>query len=88
MIDLTSFNHRRGVWILNSKEVRKTISAAFDWKVHNNCAMTEIRFLKSYLNDEELTPQTIEFMKYHVEALENFIKDNDKCVDTIRETFS
>ena len=87
MIDLTNYEHRRGIMILTSKDVRSTTKAAFDWKVHTNCIRDDAEVILLYLQKDELTDEDIRFIKQHAQNIISWTNNVDANINKVREVF-
>ena len=87
MIDLTNYEHRRGVVILSSKDMRTGVNALFDWKVHTGCAESTIRILKSRINTLDIDDSIKEASLQDCDSILKWIIESGKDIDKAREIF-
>ena len=87
MIDLTNYDHRRGVVILSSKDMRSEVNALFDWKVHTGCAESYLQTLRRRLESLEIDDSIKDQCFSDIDFCLNWIKESSKDIDKAREIF-
>lgn len=87
MIDLTNDNHKRGVMILSSKDVRVVDHSLFDWKVHTGCAENYLSVLRSRIKDLDIDPSIKDASLSDIDFCMDWIKKSAVNIDKAREIF-
>ena len=87
MIDLTNFEHRRGIVILSSKDMRTEVNALFDWKVHTGCAESYLQTLRRRLESMEIDDSIKDQCLSDVDFCLDWIQKSSKDIDKAREIF-
>lgn len=87
MIDLTNDNHRRGVVILSSKDMRSEVNALFDWKVHTGCAEQTLQIIKMRINKLDIDDSIKEATLMDLDSVLHWIKESSRDIDKAREIF-
>ena len=87
MLDFTNENHKRGVMILNSKDVRVIDNTLFDWKVHTGCAENYVEMLIGRVKRLEISDSEKEDMLAYLQFIQNWIKESAKDMDKARDIF-
>lgn len=92
MLDLTSYDHRRGIVILTSKDMRVVSNNLFDWKVHTGCIESHANVIESYLNEisdhtDGQDKKKIDFCLNYIDSIKKWIKDASEDIDKAREIF-
>ena len=87
MIDLTNDNHKRGVMILSSKDVRIVDKNLFDYRLNVDILNIYAGTVANRINDLDIDPSikraTLSDLKY---VCEHMIEAN-KCLDKMRDVF-
>lgn len=87
MIDLTNQDHRRGIVILNSKDMRVVSNNLFNWKVHTGCVSGYLDTLKNRLSKASLNDKDLNDCLGYIKGIEQWIKDASEDIDKAREIF-
>lgn len=87
MIDLTNQDHRRGVVILTSKDMRNEVNALFDWKVHTGCAESYLQTLRRRLESIDIDDSIKNQCLSDVDFCLDWIKKSSIDIDKAREVF-
>ena len=88
MLDLTSYDHRRGIMLLNSKDVRTVDSSIFDWKTYNHCALDMLETMrKRMLADTNMDDSIHNACVSDIDAVIKWIKEAESKIDKAREVF-
>jgi len=87
MIDLTNENHKRGVMILNSKDVRNVDRYLFDWKIHTGCAENYVDVLIARTKTLDVSDSVKESMLSDLGFILDWIKKSAIDIDKAREVF-
>lgn len=87
MIDLTNENHKRGVMILNSKDVRNVDRYLFDWKIHTGCAENYVDVLIARTKTLDVSDSVKESMLSDLGFILDWIKTSAIDIDKAREVF-
>lgn len=87
MIDLTNYEHKRGVMILNSKDVRNVDRYLFDWKVHTGCAENYVDMLISRTKRLKISDSEKEDILTYLGFIQDWIKKSAIDIDKAREVF-
>ena len=88
MIDLTNENHKRGIMILTSKDVRTIDKNLFDWKVNSMTIRTELRILKSEINKfNNINQNQKDEFNLSIDRIFNWLSENDVHIDRSRDIF-
>ena len=87
MIDLTNDNHKRGVMILNSKDVRNVDRYLFDWKIHTGCAENYVDVLIARTKTLDVSDSVKESMLSDLGFILDWIKTSAIDIDKAREVF-
>lgn len=87
MLDLTNQNHKRGVMVLNSKDVRIIDNTLFDWKVHTGCAENYAEMLINRVERLEISDSEKDDMLAYLGFIQNWIKESGKDIDKARDVF-
>ena len=88
MIDLTNENHKRGIMILTSKDVRTIDKNLFDWKVNSMTIRTELRILKSEINKfNNINQNQKDEFNLSIDRIFNWLSENDVHIDRSRDVF-
>jgi len=87
MIDLTNDNHRRGIVILSSKDMRTGVNALFDWKVHTGCAESYLQTLRRRLESMDMDNSIKDQCLSDVDFCLDWIQKSSKDIDKAREIF-
>lgn len=87
MLDLTNDNHKRGVMILSSKDVRTVDNNLFNYKVNLSVSDTTLCIIKSRIEQLDIDPSIKSVMLSDL----NFVIDNvvaaNRYIDKAREVF-
>ena len=87
MLDLTNDNHKRGVMILSSKDVRTIDSGLFSWKVHTGCVESYLSVLRSRINDLDIDPSIKDASLSDIDFCMNWVKESAVDIDKARDVF-
>ena len=87
MIDLTNFEHRRGIVILTSKDMRVVSNNLFNWKVHTGYMENYSRILRSKVEKLDLSDSDRSDMIHYLDRIDKWIKDSSEDIDKAREIF-
>lgn len=87
MIDLTNENHRRGVVILTSKDMRVVNNNLFDWKIHTGCAETYLETLRKRILSLDIDESIKDQCLSDINFCTNWIKESGRDIDKAREIF-
>lgn len=87
MIDLTNYEHKRGVMILSSKDVRTIDSSLFDWKIHTGCISNYADRIKTIVSNSEMSEASKEDCKQYIEFIQNWIEQSNEDIEKAREIF-
>lgn len=87
MIDLTNQDHKRGVMILNSKDVRIVDSALFDWKVHTGCAENYADLIRRRVENLDIDESHRTDILAYIGFIQDWIKRSAKDIDKARDVF-
>lgn len=87
MIDLTNENHKRGVMILSSKDVRTVDNSLFDWKVHTGCAESYLTLLRKRLESFDIDSSVKDQCLSDIDFCLEWVKKSAVDIDKAREIF-
>ena len=87
MIDLTNDNHKRGVMILSSKDVRTIDNSLFNWKVHTGCVESYLSILRSRISNLDIDPSIKDASLSDIDFCMNWVRESAVNIDKAREIF-
>lgn len=88
MLDLTNFDHRRGVVILSSKDMRVNVQELFRWKVNSQCIDGYIEDIRRcIISDTGMDDNNVNECLHKLDAIERWLKEADEHIDKAREIF-
>ena len=87
MIDLTNDNHKRGVMILSSKDVRTVDNSLFDWKVHTGCIESYLSILRSRISNLDIDSSIKDASLIEIDACMDWVKKSAINIDKARDVF-
>ncbi len=87
MIDLTNYEHKRGVMILNSKDVRTIDRDLFDYKVNLSCIDTYLNIIKSRINKWDIDDSSKQATLQEIDFMLKDLTIANKHIEKAREIF-
>ena len=88
MIDLTNFNHQRGVVILSSKDMRTGVRELFEWKVNAECIDGYVDYIRSrIIADSGMDDNNFNDILHRLDAIERWLKEANGHIEKAREIF-
>lgn len=87
MIDLTNQNHKRGLMVLTSKDVRTVDRTLFDWKVHSKCELDYLELIEHILSKEAINADDIKSMKTYIKFVKDHYIETGNLIDECRKVF-
>ena len=87
MIDLTNYDHKRGVMILTSKDVRTVDNALFDWKVHTGCIANYAEMISTKINRSKMSDDDKAEINQYIEFIKNWIEQSSGDIEKARDIF-
>lgn len=87
MIDLTNNQHKRGVMILSSKDVRTIDNSLFDWVVQADCMAHYLAVLRARIDKLDIDPSIKDQSFSDIDFCLEHIEKGNKLIDKAREVF-
>ena len=87
MLDLTNQNHKRGVMILSSKDVRTVDKSLFDYHVNVDCLDIYVGTVMNRINDLDIDPSIKKATLSDLGYVREHMAAANKCLDKARDVF-
>ena len=87
MIDLTNYNHKRGVVILTSKDMRCVCDNLFNYKVNSDCVKSYIAIMADKIDEIEMSKQDRMEFKHYIKTINDWVDKANTHIEKARETF-
>ena len=87
MIDLTNDNHKRGVMILSSKDVRTVDKNLFNYKANMGVSDTTLCIIKSRIERLDIDPSIKDATLSDLNFVINNIVEANRYIDKARDVF-
>lgn len=87
MIDLTNQNHKRGVVILTSKDMRVVCNNLFNYRVMTDCVETYTELLTLKLNKIEMPDEDRRDLLRYIQSIDKWRIEANSNIDKAREIF-
>ena len=87
MIDLTNFEHKRGIMILTSKDVRVVDRSMFGYHTNAECIKTYAIMIEDLIQRNEFSGDDKKTMMHYLKTIQEWCDEADQNVDKLREVF-
>lgn len=87
MLDLTNFEHKRGVVILTSKDMRCVCRNLFNYRVMTDCVANYTELLTLKINDIEMPDKDRKDLLRYIQSIDDWRKEANSNIDKAREIF-
>ena len=87
MIDLTNFEHKRGVVILNSKDMRCVCRNLFDYRVLTDCIENYTELLRYKIDKIEMSEEDRKDLYRYIASIDDWRVRANSNIDKAREIF-